>query len=443
MRRVLPFVLLPLAVVIPPVAGAAPSEVEERILRSVDAQQPEALSLLQRAVDINSGTMNFEGVRAVGALFRPELDRLGFTTRWVDGAPFKRAGHLVAERKARTQKPLRVLLIGHLDTVFEKDSPFQRYELLPGDKARGPGIIDMKGGDVVMLVVLRALQDAAVLDQLEVTVVMSGDEEDSGTPLEKARADLREAGARADVAIGFEDGDGLFETAVVARRGSEGWTLEVTGKPAHSSLVHRPDTGAGAIYEAARILDAFRRELTPEEPMVTFNPGVAVGGTTVEHDPEQQRGRAFGKTNVIAGRTIVAGDLRTFTPEQRARTRRRMQEIVAQNLPHTQSRITFDDGYLPMPASPGNTRLLSLLDQASRDLGFGAVTAVDPRQAGAADISFVAGQVGMALDGVGLMGTGGHTVQETADLTTLPRQAKRVAVMLARLVAAHPTTPSR
>lgn len=433
MRRVFPSALLLLACLMPPIAEG--SDVEGRILRSVDAQQPEALSLLERAVDINSGTMNFEGVRAVGELFRPELDRLGFTTRWVDGAPFKRAGHLVADRKGRVGNPLRVLLIGHLDTVFEKDSPFQRYEPLPGDKARGPGIVDMKGGDVVMLVVLRALHDAAVLDELEVTVVMSGDEEDTGTPLDKARQDLREAGARADVAIGFEDGDGRFETAVVARRGSESWTLEVTGKPAHSSLVHRPDTGAGAIYEAARILDAFRRELAPEVPMVTFNPGIAVGGTTVEHDPDQQRGRAFGKTNVIAGRTIVAGDLRTFTPEQRERTRLRMQEVVAQSLPHTEARITFDDGYRPMPASPGNTRLLSLLDQASRDLGFGAVTAVDPRQAGAADISFVAGQVEMAIDGVGLMGTGGHTVQETADLTTLPKQAKRVAVMLARLAA--------
>jgi glutamate carboxypeptidase len=443
MRPVCLPTLLLLAVLMPPVAGAAPSDVEQRILRSVDAQQPAALSLLQRAVDINSGTMNFEGVRAVGALFRAELDQLGFTTQWIDGAPWKRAGHLVAERKGEGKSPLRVLLIGHLDTVFEKDSPFQRFEALPGDKARGPGLIDMKGGDVVMLVVLRALLDAEVLDQLEVTVVMTGDEEDSGSPLEKARAYLREAGARADVAIGFEDGDGLFETAVVARRGSEAWTLEVKGKPAHSSLVHRPDTGSGAIYEAARILDAFRRELVPEQPMVTFNPGIAVGGTTVEHDSEQQRGRAFGKTNVIAGRTIVAGDLRTFTPEQRERTRRRMQEIVAQGLPHTTATITFDDGYLPMPASAGNTRLLSLLDQASRELGFGAVTAVDPRQAGAADISFVAGQVSMALDGVGLMGTGGHTVEETADLTTLPRQAKRVAVMLARLAASGRPTPSR
>ena len=236
---------------------------------------------------------------------------------------------------------------------------------------------------------------------------------------------------------------GDFESAVVARRGAAGVEPRGHGPPAHSSLVHRPDIGSGAIYETARILDAFRRELVPEEPIVTFNPGLIVGGTTADYDPEQQRGTAFGKTNVIAGRAVVAGDLRTFTPEQLVRTQRRMTEIVAASLPHTQGRITFDDGYPPMAGSPGNSRLLAMLDQASRDLGFGAVTAVDPRQAGAADVSFVGAQVGTAMDGVGLMGTGGHTVLETADLTTLPRQAKRIAVMLARLSAARAATSSR
>jgi glutamate carboxypeptidase len=191
-----------------------------------------------------------------------------------------------------------VLLIGHLDTVFEEDSPFQRFERLPGDKASGPGTTDMKGGNVVMLVALRALQDAGVLDGLHVSVYLGGDEEDSGAPLAAARADLMAAAQGAEVVLGFEDGDGQFENAVVARRGVEEWRLVVTGRPAHSSLILGPDTGPGAIYEAARILDALRAELAPESPEVTFNPGLVVGGTTVEH-PEQARGTAFGKTNVV------------------------------------------------------------------------------------------------------------------------------------------------
>jgi glutamate carboxypeptidase len=112
-----------------------------------------------------------------------------------------------------------------------------------------------------------------------------------------------------------------------------------------------------------------------------------------------------------------------------------MERIVAANLPRTSAAITFGDGYSPFPPSAGNRKLLALYDQASRDLGFGPVTATDPRRAGAADISFVQGRTAMALDGLGLKGTGGHTEQETADLATLAMQAKRVAVLLARLAA--------
>jgi glutamate carboxypeptidase len=145
--------------------------------------------------------------------------------------------------------------------------------------------------------------------------------------------------------------------------------------------------------------------------------------------------QAAASSSVVAGRMVVTGDLRTFTSEQLQRTRQRMRDVVAQSLPHTSATITFEEGYPPMAASDGNRRLLQRLDQASRDLGFGAVTAVDPQEAGAADVSFVGSKAPMAIDGVGLMGSGGHTVHETADLSTLPLQAKRLAVMLARVVA--------
>jgi glutamate carboxypeptidase len=408
------------------------SATEEKVAAAVEAHREASLALLERVVNVNSGTMNFAGVRAVGDLFAAELAALGFRTRWVEGAAFGRAGQLVAERPGR-DPAVRVVLIGHLDTVFEKDSPFQRFQR-DGDRARGPAVTDMKGGDVVMLLALRALQDAGVLDGIDVRVYLGGDEEDSGAPLSASRAALMEVAAGADVALGFEDGDGKFENAVIARRGTEEWRITVTGKPAHSSLILREEIGAGAIYEAARILDTLRRELAPESKDVTFNPGMIVGGTSVEH-PEQARGTAFGKTNVIAQTAIVAGDLRTLAPDQLERTRERMKAIVAASLPHASAEIAFEPGYPPMAPSDGNRRLLALLDEASRDLGFGAVGPVDPRKAGAADISFLAGRVPMALDGLGLKGTGGHTVEETADLTRLAPQAKRIAVLLARLAA--------
>jgi glutamate carboxypeptidase len=408
-----------------------PSATERTLSQSVDAHRDASVALLGRVVNINSGTMNTAGVRAVGDVFRVELDGLGFRTRWVEGAAFARAGHLVAERPAAGPS-LRVLLIGHLDTVFERDSPFQRFKRLDGNRARGPATTDMKGGNVVMLLALRALREAGVLDRMDVRVYLGGDEEDPGAPLSASRAALMAAARGAEVAIGFEDGDGSFDHAVVARRGVEEWRLRVTGKPAHSSLVLNPETGAGAIYEAARILDAFRRELAPESADVTFKPGMIVGGTSIEH-PEQARGTAFGKTNVIAQTALVVGDLRTLAPDQLDRTRGRMREIVARSLPQANAELAFEAGYPPMAVTEGNRRLLSLLDEASRDLGLGAVEPVNPRRAGAADISFVATGVEMAIDGLGLKGSGGHTVEETADLALLAPQAKRVAVLLARL----------
>ena len=137
-------------------ATAATSNTERAIVKRVERQQEASIELLEQTVNINSGTMNFAGVRAVGEVFEPHFNALGFTTRWVDGAAFGRAGHLIAERKGRG---IHVLLIGHLDTVFEPTSPFQRFERVDANIAKGPGTADMKGGIVVGLAALRALHE--------------------------------------------------------------------------------------------------------------------------------------------------------------------------------------------------------------------------------------------------------------------------------------------
>jgi len=404
---------------------------EERALGAyIDAHNGESLGLLERVVNINSGTQNFDGVREVGRVFGAELEQLGFQRRWVDGVAFKRAGHLVADHPGTGP---RILLIGHLDTVFEKDSPFQKFERIDERNARGPGIIDMKGGDVVMIGALKALQSIGVLKSMNVVVVMTGDEEDSGEPLSTAREALVSAARGADLAIGFEDGPADPRLAVTARRGTMGWQVRSHGTPAHSSQIFREDIGYGATYELARILNAFRERMAGE-PHLTFNPGVMLGGTSVEFDPVQLRGSAFGKTNVVAEHAVVSGDLRALSREQFEKAKQTMTEIVSASLPHTSSTITFDEGYPPMAPTAGNARLLAMYDQASRDLGYGAVTAVTPDRAGAADVSFAASEVKTIIDGVGLMGHDDHTVKETADLNTLPSQTKRMAVLLYRIV---------
>src|SRR5262245_38335875 len=411
-------------------AAQISSSAERSIVSAVEAGNPAALALLEKVVNINSGTHNFAGVRAVGDVFRKEFDDLGFKTTWVDGAAFKRAGHLVAEHPG---KGPRMLLIGHLDTVFEKDSPFQTFQRLDGNKARGPGIIDMKGGDVIIVAALKALKSAGVLDQMNLVVVMTGDEEDSGDPQALARKALVDAAQGAEYALGFEDGPGDPKFAVIARRGTSSWKLDVTGRTGHSSQIFRPDLGYGANYELARILDGFRRKLAGEAHL-TFNPSLVLGGTAVEVDDVLAKGSASGKTNVIAAKAVALGDLRTLSTEQLQPARDTMKAVVAEApLGQTQATLTFDDGYPSLPPTPGNEALLVAYDKASQDLGSGRVAPVSPDRAGAADVSFVSGEVKSIIDGIGLMWTDDHSPSETADLATLPSQTRRAAILLYRL----------
>lgn len=414
-------------------AQAQLSKIEKKISQQVDAYNPEALKLWEEVVNINSGSMNFDGVYKVGQIFKAKLDALGFTTRWIDGKPFQRAGHLIAEHKGKVGSKT-ILLIGHLDTVFELTSPFQKFELVNDSTVHGPGVGDMKGGDVIIVQSLQALKDAGVLKDMNIIVVMSGDEEMSGDPLALARHDLIEAAKQADIAIGFEDGDGKPETANISRRSSSGWQLNVTGVPYHSSQIFTEKIGAGAIYEASRILIGFYEKLSGEKDL-TFNPGVILGGTTVEHNADMNGGKASGKDNIVAKDVIVTGDIRAVSPEQLKKAQEIMMDVVQNHLPQTTAEIKFDQGYPPLAPTPGNYQLLGYFDQVSKDLGYGGVRAVNPRDAGAADISFTSGYVDMAMDGLGPRSAGGHTENETADPRTIPMQAKRAAILLYRLTA--------
>jgi len=410
------------------------SKTERAIVAAVDPANPEGLALLERIVNINSGTMNFAGVRQVAEILRIELEALGFKVRWTDGGAFGRAGHLIAERDGSGP---RMLLIGHLDTVFEPTSPFQKYEKISDTTARGPGVIDMKGGDVIMLQAFKALKKAGVLNQMSITAVFSGDEEAAGRPLELARAELIAAAKKSKYAIGFEDGSGDPHTAVISRRGATNWTLHSTGIPAHSSQIFRSDIGAGAIFESARVLDQFRTRLSSEQ-YLTFNPGYAIGGTDVQVDSAQPGGLAYGKSNVVSKEMRVTGDIRALSPEQLAKSKETMKSIAAASLPHTTSEITFDDGYPPLAPTDGNKKLLSVYDKVSRDLGMWPVVAVDPMRAGAADVSFAAPYVPMVLDAVGLAGWDDHTDKETADLRMFGPLTKRAALFLYRLSTTSP-----
>ena len=408
-------------------AQNALSRREQRIRAAIAATRDEQVAYLQRVVDIPSATLDLAGVRRVGEAFRASFDSLGFRTTWVQmPAAMGRAGHLVAEHRGRSGKA-RILLIGHFDTVLEPTGPtFVRQDSL----ARGTGSTDMKGGDVVILYALKALQRAGALKDLNITAVFTGDEEDCGEPRPLARQALTDAARHSDVSLAFEGG--TTSLATIARRGISGWRLTTTGKQAHSAGIFS-GAGYGAVYEMARILDAFRAQLAGEQ-YLTFNAATLLAGTDVAFDTATTSGTAASKTNIVPRQAVAAGDLRFISPEQLERTRLKMREIVARHLPGTDASITFSDGYPSMPPTEGNSRILAVYDTASQALGYGPVTAMDPGLRGAGDISFVAPFTD-GLEGLGSLGEGDHSPDEWVNLKALPMQTERAALTIARLGA--------
>ena len=401
---------------------------ELSIIKEVNQQLEQNLRLLEESVNINSGTYNIAGVKKVGELYGKELAAMGFKVEWI-ALPdsLKRAGHLVAYKKGGSGK--RLFLIGHLDTVFEPDMPFTPFTKLNDSTATGQGVNDMKGGDVVIIGALKALHKLGLLKDANITVYMTGDEENAGHPTSVSRYDFIERAKQHDIALAFETASTLNIVAT-ARRGASGWKLEVEGKQAHSSGVFGAG-GYGSIYEAARIVNTFREKLS-SEPYLTFNPGLFVGGSEVSYNENKQQGTVSGKTNIISPKTVVVGDLRFLSEEQKQKARDTMSAIVSQNLPGSSAKIQFNDGIPSMPPTPGNEALASKVSEISQKMGLGPVLPGNPGARGAGDISYIAAYLN-CLDGLGASGKGAHAPGETIKLNEFPLLIQRTALLLNEL----------
>ncbi len=404
------------------------SKEERLILQKIDQQLPETMKFLEEIVNINSGTLNVEGVKAVGKKLGSEFEKAGFTSTWVSlPDSLKRAGHLVVSRKGNKGKKL--FLIGHLDTVFEPDMPANPYRKINDSTVTGQGVNDMKGGDVMILAAVRALHELGYLKDASITAYFTGDEERAGLPTSVSRADFIERAKQHDIALGFEGATSLNIVAV-ARRGSSSWTLKTTGKQNHSSGVFSENSGYGANFEAARIVNQFRTDLGNVK-YLTFSPGLMGGGTEMKLKPGEVQ--AWGKTNIIAPSAVVYGDLRFISAKQEDSARQVMKRIATtNNLPQTSATISFEDGIPAMEPTAGNYALKEILSKLTVDMGLGTTEAGDPGKRGAGDISYVAAYLN-CLDGLGASGVGAHAPGETMDLKEFPILLKRAALYIYRL----------
>lgn len=406
------------------------SPLEQKIVDAVNKKMAYAEALLKESVDINSGTLNISGVKKVGDVFAREFTKAGLTPEWVSlPDSLRRAGHLVATRQGTKGKKL--FLIGHLDTVFEPDMPPNPYKRLNDSTATGQGVNDMKGGDVVAIIALQVLEELGLLKDASIVAYFTGDEERAGTPTSVSRKDFIDRAKTCDVALAFEGASGLRNVAT-ARRGSSGWELKVSGKTGHSATIFTPNAGYGAIYEAARILNSFREELSTEK-YLTFNPGIIVGGSEMNYNEKTAKGEALGKTNIISPAVVVTGDLRFLTEKQKNAAREKMTAITQRNLGGTTASIRFKDGIPAMEPTEGNDAIRKVISDVSVSMGLGPTEAGDPGSRGAGDISYVAKYIS-GIDGLGASGKGAHAPGETINLKEFPILIQRTALLIHRLI---------
>jgi glutamate carboxypeptidase len=406
------------------------SPLEQKIVDAVNNKMAYAEALLKESVDINSGTLNIAGVKKVGDVFAREFSKAGLTPEWVPlPDSLRRAGHLVATRKGTKGK--KIFLIGHLDTVFEPDMPPNPYRRLNDSTATGQGVNDMKGGDVVAIIALQVLEEMGLLKDATIVAYFTGDEERSGSPTSVSRKDFIDRAKTCDIALGFEGASGLRNVAT-ARRGSSGWELKVAAKTGHSATIFTPNAGYGAIYEAARILNSFREELSTEK-YLTFNPGIIIGGSEMSYNEKTAKGDAIGKTNIISPAVRVTGDLRFLTEKQKIAAREKMTAITQRNLGGTSATIRFKDGIPAMEPTEGNDAIRAVISDVTVAMGLGPTVAGDPGSRGAGDISYVAKYLS-GVDGLGASGKGAHAPGETINLKEFPLLIQRTALLIHRLI---------
>ncbi|MBM7071669.1 M20/M25/M40 family metallo-hydrolase [Shewanella sp. 202IG2-18] len=315
-------------------------------------------------------------------------------------------------------------MIGHLDTVFAKESPCQKF-VLDGDKAHGPGVVDNKGGNLVIRYAMKALAHTNQLKGKCIFVALMGDEESSIGGAKLDRQNLIKFAKKSKAALGFEWQ--IANKGTIARRGYTSWKLTSSATAIHSSRIFSKEVGFGSAYEQARVLNTFRKAFSDSNGL-TVNPGEIVGGSSVKLKTEKDC-EGYGKDNITAGIVVSEGDQRFKTQAQLKNAKVMMEKIVATPLLKTKSKIEFVDEKPAMAATPENMAIFNKYAEIAAQVGEHNITPLDASKRGAADINHVAPFV-PTLGGVGVLGTGLHSVQETIDLASFPKAMLKTALLV-------------
>lgn len=379
---------------------------EERVDRWLAEHASAMEEALAALVSVNSFTGNVEGGRKVGELLAREVfvaDGLGVERR----ASARFADHLVFRTRGKPGVD-PVALIGHLDTVFPPGA-FEGYRE-DGELRRGPGVLDMKGGLVVVAFALRALADVVGLVAIAPLRVVVVSDEEVGSP--EGRAVIEGAIADARAALVFEAGR-KGDAIVTRRKGTGMLAVTVEGKAAHAGNAHAQ--GANAIWALARFVDAAQR-FTDYARGVTVNVGTVSGGES---------------KNTVPDRAEAAVDLRfesTADGEALVRALEAAARAAADSVPGT--RVTVSGGVArhPLERTPESAALAASYGACARAAGLGDGEA--PLVGGGSDAS-TSSRMGIAsIDGLGPRGTGFHTKDELIEAASLVPKARALARFL-------------
>jgi len=430
------------------VAGAtkvAPLDNKEKELaKLLDGKKGEMIAILKEIVEINSGSRNAAGIDSVGKILSARLIKLGFKEEFI---PAKAETVDVAgEKKIQTSGPHRilrkpgkgekVLLMGHLDTVFEPESGFLNFEQLWSapqttltdsglinrgaiDVGKGPGVADMKGGLVVIVFALEALDKAGLLKDKDVTVFFNGDEE-TGSKTSKDRI-FTEA-IWADFCLNFEEGrDVPYGGIVVARKGTASATITCRGRAAHAGNQHYLGINA-AVELSQKLLELSK--LSDYKRGITASPGV------IDLGP-------FAKSNRVPDFARAEVDFRYLDPADTSYLRAKVEEICGKvylrnpwTKEEAKTELDFEFDFPPMRPDTARYRWAGEVLALARLLN---VPAGVKGSAGGADASIAALAGCMTLDALGPVGGASHTTDEWVHLNTLPDRAKLTALILSRI----------
>ncbi|SAM35708.1 M20/M25/M40 family metallo-hydrolase [Pseudomonas sp. 1 R 17] len=382
------------------------AEPHRQIQADAEQYKAPALKLLERLVNIDSGSGYGPGLTQVSDIAVDELKQLGFTIERVPDAAAN-SSHVIATLKGNGKA--KILLMAHMDTVFKEGSAAERPFHIKDGRAYGPGVMDDKGGIVAGIYALKVLKNQGFKDYAQITFLLDASEE---TGSDIASELIRNTAKAHDVTLNLEPGrpaDGL----VVWRKGSATAVVEVKGKAAHAGVA--PELGRNAAMEAAHQILQLGK-LGDEEKKTTINFTVIKAGD---------------RTNVIPDQATAKADVRAALPEEFDRIEKDLVRVSANKLiPETEVTTTLKRGLPPMPQTPESDKLVAIAQGIYGELGKKLTI---EGSGGAADASLSAGVGTPTLDGFGIVGGNIHTPQEYAEVESVAPRIYLLSRMIMEL----------